>query len=598
MASFSTTIQFIFTIIVVSISTNGYHLSTTPLDWSSANEYCQYQCNSNLASIHTSAEYFIAQEVIANNGITEPVWIGLNNANNPDTFEWSDSSGLTSSNWDDQQPDLSSTTKHCVAINPLNNNKWFNTESSNEYPFLCNSCEGIIKDESSEICKLNNDWKVIQGDTNSLTLDEDECGLSVGSQSHNTIVGLKEKEWKTCDRMKPWIAEMEYRTRNPGANSRTGLVFYPHGKHNNFEDHYFLRIHPIEKIIRLGYIKEGIEVEQIRRSLDIELHDMQWETLRVEILQGYRFKVFLNEKPLFISSHRDNPFDINPAEVMSGFVGVQSILGDIDVKSLYISGMEVYDHYDTEGPREWMEECIFDPINDDDKAPATADSGASETDTDPQSDNGAEPETDNGDGLDLDMETNEDGGDGGDEQLAAMGTTGDDTFVIPSLYIYVPIAAGVLCCMIIVGIYYCRLKHTRDRKRSLEGIFGRQSISMSNSNASSQRQRELEIAQVVREAMSKENQNEMDLNDVELEMEGNNNPAGMGHSNSGHARTSSTVWADNRLYHNDNNPQAHDIRDSVILNTWDVEALEMDCNDIIKNNSKMPKTWRSRAYSE
>ena len=765
----------------ISTPTNGYHLSLTPLDWTSANTYCQSRCDSTLASINTVKQYFIAKEILSNNQITDPVWTGLNKKNDDDdtvskTFTWIDGSGSindTNPLWGISQPDTSITSNNCVAMKG-NDSQWYNEDcDTKKYRFLCNSCEGgkhgvinkqyspsldtqystksdaenacnnrmaelntyfdgeeakatlgysdtanawinpdqcqqinggvtdeckketpITSDQckeefgqvtdvscntateapvlcsiQSEICKPKNQWE-IQG-SGSMTFDN-ECGLSIESQDDNTIVGLTNKEWKTCTDKKPFVAEMKYRTRSPGQKSRTGLVFYPHGASNPY-DHYYVRIHPVHKKVYIGYEhnnKENTLVEASFNGLDIHLQDMTWETLRVEIYFGFLFVVRINGIAVIPSAVVIHD-ELNAASngVMSGYVGIQSKYGSIDVASLYASGMEVY--YDSTEPaerqllKEWMQQCQFDPADDVEldffdtlsttttsttQSPATTTittssitssqtaaattttSTTSSTTTTPttsasttsttsettastspvittsssttttaqstsssinadgtQSGNGdntatdSQPQTDNGGDIIINADEEE----GND---AFVTGADDDTFVIPALYIYVPIAAGVLCCMIIVGIYYCRLKTQRNKKREMEGIFGRQSISMSTSNASSQRQREL--ATVVREAMSHERgNNQMDANDVELELEGSEI------ANDSHGRTSSTVWNDNRLYHKDNNPQRQDVRDSVILNTWDVEALEMDCNDMIKNN-KIPKRFRSRAYSE
>eukprot|EP00486_Rosalina_sp_Unknown_P005794 CAMPEP_0201576620 /NCGR_PEP_ID=MMETSP0190_2-20130828/22552_1 /ASSEMBLY_ACC=CAM_ASM_000263 /TAXON_ID=37353 /ORGANISM="Rosalina sp." /LENGTH=212 /DNA_ID=CAMNT_0048007709 /DNA_START=114 /DNA_END=748 /DNA_ORIENTATION=- len=156
-------------------------------------------------------------------------------------------------------------------------------DAAPQAPVLCSM--------QSEICKAQNQWEVLHAIGGPGAADvtwDDACGMSIKSQHDDTIVGLSNKAWKTCGDEKPFVVEMKYRTRSPGAKSRTGLVFYPHNAADP-DDHYYVEIHPIEQMVNLGYIRGNIDVTLVQAGytgLAIDIQDMIWETLRVEVYLG------------------------------------------------------------------------------------------------------------------------------------------------------------------------------------------------------------------------------------------------------------------------------------------------------------------------
>ena len=76
---------------ILSLQSNAYYLSLNDLKWSNASKFCQSHCNSNLASIHTQTEYNQALTLITNNNYSyQSIWIGLNDRQTTDSYEWSD----------------------------------------------------------------------------------------------------------------------------------------------------------------------------------------------------------------------------------------------------------------------------------------------------------------------------------------------------------------------------------------------------------------------------------------------------------------------------------------------------------------------------
>ena len=80
-------------------STTSYHLSLNAIDWNQAESFCQSHCNSNLASLHSTDDYLEGLNIIHRNPyINQRVWIGLNDMDHPEHWEWSDSSSFNFGN--------------------------------------------------------------------------------------------------------------------------------------------------------------------------------------------------------------------------------------------------------------------------------------------------------------------------------------------------------------------------------------------------------------------------------------------------------------------------------------------------------------------
>ena len=523
---------------------------------------------------------------------------------------------------------------------------------------IFNICDGQL---NAECASVTNEWYTVKGEKIQHYGDE-SCGKTINSLSGDSINVMAKHQWKTCNPEEKFIVEMTYSTSNPSEDSRTGIVIYPHSERdrddeNNggFHDHYFIRLHPKngkgEAEVHVGYYyaeaRDGKEAGEhpieSRYGLKYEWNDGEWEKLRVEVSipgknSGNVFDVYLNDELLLHTGLAPNPFNLNTEKpaVMSGYVGIQSIKGDINIQSIYTSGEEVYDHDDIQ---DYMYECQFvddsdvdavDDEQDDTTAPTPAPTNVPTTTTTTEAPtpaptttpspptnvpttstptassaggDGNEPEPDDDPTIHSGAEANVDTNTALTDADEALGGPEVKHFIVYT------IIGLIICCIIIVAIYYIRLNKQRHREQQLQNVFGRQSVRISRSND--------EIADIIAEAHAIEGRSvnamspglsTFDENTTRSPPRHSRSQSGMIHVVDGFDRPS-TVWNNNALHHNQSNnhnqrgPYGHhhyyagdednNNNDKEIMGTWDVEALEMDCNNIIKNNR-----LHNRAYSQ
>ena len=122
-----------------------YYVVEREMSWEDAESYCYIECNSNLASIHTDAQFSTLKERVNQSIQTHNLWIGLyEDPTNNYSWTWSDESEFEFGSiegtypWKYGAPDLF-TNQSCVHISS-NNAAWNDTECTDEKYFVCNSC--------------------------------------------------------------------------------------------------------------------------------------------------------------------------------------------------------------------------------------------------------------------------------------------------------------------------------------------------------------------------------------------------------------------------------------------------------------------------
>ena len=155
-------------LLVMAKVSQSYHLVNISMNWSMAELYCQQQCNSNLASVHSQSQYDEIIEIVDTAfpdaihplGLGFRAWFGLNDIQNEMHFVYSDGTPFNFGN-DTSKPGLFPWVSDSPANDSIKGNqdcadiiKWYN-EFHNAFfswnddfcyathPFICNHCDTI-----------------------------------------------------------------------------------------------------------------------------------------------------------------------------------------------------------------------------------------------------------------------------------------------------------------------------------------------------------------------------------------------------------------------------------------------------------------------
>uniref|UniRef100_A0A914W2M2 Uncharacterized protein n=1 Tax=Plectus sambesii TaxID=2011161 RepID=A0A914W2M2_9BILA len=108
--------------------------------WFSAEDYCTNTfVGAHLVSICSAFENANIMAIVASAKATPmagPIWIGLNDIENPGNFQWTDESNCTYRNWQPGEPNTNSTTQ-CVSMLATGNGKWITGNCAVEQYFVC-----------------------------------------------------------------------------------------------------------------------------------------------------------------------------------------------------------------------------------------------------------------------------------------------------------------------------------------------------------------------------------------------------------------------------------------------------------------------------
>eukprot|EP01084_Bolivina_argentea_P222558 376680_1 len=106
------------------------------MNWYDAEMYCNTQCNSHLASIHSIEDINDVIKLTSSYNITN-IWIGLSALQGH--FQWADAADSNYTNWAQTEP---SAVDQCVQMLPKQNGTWQVKDCNNSNTaFLCNSCK-------------------------------------------------------------------------------------------------------------------------------------------------------------------------------------------------------------------------------------------------------------------------------------------------------------------------------------------------------------------------------------------------------------------------------------------------------------------------
>ncbi|XP_065449372.1 C-type lectin BpLec-like isoform X2 [Chrysemys picta bellii] len=108
--------------------------------WMEAEAECQHHWHgTHLASIHSAGENnMMAHYIKRYHRNSGPVWIGLFDFEQDQTWRWSDESPVSFRAWDNGQPDSQRRNEHCAVFeNSLGFQKWHDYPCEERFSFIC-----------------------------------------------------------------------------------------------------------------------------------------------------------------------------------------------------------------------------------------------------------------------------------------------------------------------------------------------------------------------------------------------------------------------------------------------------------------------------
>eukprot|EP01084_Bolivina_argentea_P282794 484162_1 len=140
---------------------NPYYLLHNQLSYTNAELFCNQQCSSHLASIHSPIDYNYSLQIIRQNDMknylpNSDIFIGLNDIQSEGIYQWTDNSSFSfASNvsiggiypWKSNSPNNANNIhggQNCIKYSFYFNYLFDDTECNNNHKFLCNKCDTII----------------------------------------------------------------------------------------------------------------------------------------------------------------------------------------------------------------------------------------------------------------------------------------------------------------------------------------------------------------------------------------------------------------------------------------------------------------------
>ena len=104
--------------------------------WEEARKYCQ-SIGGDLASIADQSESERIKAFLDQNGVDQYVWIGANDKRKEGTFEWSDGTAFSFSDWRPKEPNNSGN-EDCAHLHvSAYKRKWNDIKCSTKFAFIC-----------------------------------------------------------------------------------------------------------------------------------------------------------------------------------------------------------------------------------------------------------------------------------------------------------------------------------------------------------------------------------------------------------------------------------------------------------------------------
>ncbi|XP_072018497.1 uncharacterized protein [Amphiura filiformis] len=110
-----------------------YNYVASLKSWCDAEVYCCSQYGAHLVSIHSSEENDFVKGLIG----SDRTWIGLNDKNTEDAFEWSDGTQVNYTDWRGNQPNNADGGEDCAHFLDRPSKKWSDFKCHSEMKFVC-----------------------------------------------------------------------------------------------------------------------------------------------------------------------------------------------------------------------------------------------------------------------------------------------------------------------------------------------------------------------------------------------------------------------------------------------------------------------------
>jgi len=117
-----------------------YRLQTEPVAIGEAEEKCKDLGGHLLSVVDSFEQAFIFNYVVKE---SKPIGIGLQTVEGTRYLRWTDKQPLYYTSWEEEQPQLTTTSKSCVVMDTSNSLKWKVTDCSQKVPYVCKMTKDI-----------------------------------------------------------------------------------------------------------------------------------------------------------------------------------------------------------------------------------------------------------------------------------------------------------------------------------------------------------------------------------------------------------------------------------------------------------------------
>eukprot|EP01084_Bolivina_argentea_P153144 267038_1 len=308
--------------------------------YNEASKQCEERFGTTLASIHNIRD--MEEAIIHCKSVTDIAgcWIGLNNKQIFNTYQWDDGTefdfGTIYNNypWYYSKPTFTPG-QNCIQMDPYPEQYLWDDAN-------CNITGRILCNAPSEICQKTQFFisNANEEKTANQWIWTQTHGCNVMSNVINmddSVAIIRNKQYFNSNGI--LLVDMMYTMTQLGKNGNGGIAFY--FDENNCNNYYVIGIWAGYDLIYLGKFIDGIYTLITFAHIGITYNLGTYYNVEIRLKNGIDWNVKFNDKFMFNATDINDTFN-NIGNKYSGYIGIRNSNTSMNVKSLFISGDPVY----------------------------------------------------------------------------------------------------------------------------------------------------------------------------------------------------------------------------------------------------------------